>query len=216
LHWPPYVSGIGAVCPHPVKNDGKTAGQGNDRRSPHETTRPQKTPRGVARDLRWIGFRNTPKVKTLTGPAPTTRPQTAEHTHQRLANRQAIVRSLDPPGSTRPMVMTLSLPGVEVPGPAHADCSAWPLAAKPLFSPPTSRDPRASANGRPCWDSPTSSIPATGPDAGNRLAAPAPLTLLVDFAEAILQPLAFLAVGRVGEPVADLVLGAFESLAMLA
>ena len=31
------------------------------------------------------------------------------------------------------MVMTLSLPGVEVPGPAHADCSAWPLAAKPLF-----------------------------------------------------------------------------------
>jgi hypothetical protein len=31
-----------------------------------------------------------------------------------------------------------------------------------------------------------------------------------------LQPLALLAVKRVGEPVADLTLGAFESLAMLA
>jgi hypothetical protein len=27
LHWPPYVSGIGAVCPHPVQNDGEAAGQ---------------------------------------------------------------------------------------------------------------------------------------------------------------------------------------------
>src|SRR5215470_10716327 len=80
----------------------------------------------------------------------------------------------------------------------------------------TSRGSRTSADGRPCYDSPTSSIPVSGPGAGSRSATPATLPLLVDFAEAILQPLAFLAVGRVGEPVADLVLGAFESLATLA
>jgi hypothetical protein len=39
---------LGAVCPHPVQDDGEAAGQGDDRRSPHETTRPRKTPRGSA------------------------------------------------------------------------------------------------------------------------------------------------------------------------
>ena len=63
---------------------------------------------------------------------------------------------------------------------------------------------------------PAAGFSFAGPGAGSRSAAPAALALPVDFAEAILQPLAFLAVGRVGEPVLDLVLGAFESLAMLA
>jgi hypothetical protein len=39
---------LGAVRPHPVQDDGEAAGQGDDRRSPHETTRPRKTPRGSA------------------------------------------------------------------------------------------------------------------------------------------------------------------------
>jgi hypothetical protein len=60
---------------------------------------------------------------------------------------------------------------------------------------------------------PTMASSTSGPGAGSRSAA---LALLVDFAEAILQALAFLAVRRVGEPVAYLVLGAFEPLAMLA
>jgi len=52
--------------------------------------------------------------------------------------------------------------------------------------------------------------------AGSRLVTSSALPLLVDFAEAILQSLSFPPIGRVGEPVADLVLGVFESFAMLA
>src|SRR6516165_6466845 len=48
------------------------------------------------------GFRNTPKVKTLIGPAPTTRPQTvANTTHQRLPNSPVITCSFDPPAFQR-------------------------------------------------------------------------------------------------------------------
>src|SRR5215469_7097825 len=51
-----------------------------------------------------IGFKKTPKVKTLIGPAPTRRPQiVANTTHQRLRNKLVIARSLIWQGSTRPM-----------------------------------------------------------------------------------------------------------------
>src|SRR5207302_10282708 len=47
-------------------------------------------------------------------------------------------------------------------------------------------------------------------------AAPAPLPLVVHLAEAVVQPLAFLAVGGVGKPVAELVLLVPQSLTPLA
>src|SRR5215471_11246657 len=73
-----------------------------------------------------IGFKKTPKVKTLIGPAPTRSPQiVANTTHQRLRNRLVIARSLDLAGFDPADVMLPHSCPRYVRSIATATCCSW-------------------------------------------------------------------------------------------